>query len=238
MRRGRPWVLMYHAVEPYRDDPLLVCVSPARFEEQMAWLAHRGLRGVSMRDLRSAISGGRGRGLVGLTFDDGYAGFLSHALPVLARHGFSATVFAVADRLGGRNDWDEGPHRALLTASDLAEVAAQGMEVGSHGMTHARLTRLAPEQIAAEVENSRELLRDTTGAAVEGFSYPYGAHDSRAVSAVEKAGYEYACTVFAGRENGRFLIPRAFVGERDRVARLTAKRVVSRLNLRRQPAVA
>ena len=238
MSGRRQWVLMYHAVEPYDDDPKLVCVSPQRFEEQMAWLARRGLRGVSMRELRSAASAGRGRGHVGLTFDDGYAGIRRYALPILARHGFSATVFAVAGRLGGQNDWDEGPRRSLLTASELAELATHGVEVGSHGVTHERLTRLAPDQVVDEVERSRKILEEATGAAVKGFAYPYGAHDATAVSAVRNARYEYACTVFSGRSRDRFLIPRAFVGERDRAARLAAKRAVSRLPVRRRLAVA
>ena len=31
------------------------------------------------------------------------------ALPVLQRHGFEATAYIISDRLGGTNEWDEGP---------------------------------------------------------------------------------------------------------------------------------
>ncbi len=101
-----PMVLMYHSVEPYQADPYLVTVSPPRFEQQMRWLARRGLRGTSVRDLLAARAAGAGKGLVGLTFDDGYADFARHALPVLQRFGFGATVFVIAGRLGGDNAWD------------------------------------------------------------------------------------------------------------------------------------
>ena len=82
-----PLVLMYHSVEPYQADPYLVTVSPPRFEQQMHWLARRGLRGTSVRDLLAARAAGDAAGLVGLTFDDGYADFARHALPVLQRLG-------------------------------------------------------------------------------------------------------------------------------------------------------
>ena len=66
-------VLMYHSVEPYTADPYQVTVHPDRFARQLRWLRRRGLRGVSMRELLAARRDGTARGLVGLTFDDGYA---------------------------------------------------------------------------------------------------------------------------------------------------------------------
>lgn len=68
-----PAIAMYHSVSPYEQDPYLVTVSPARFEQQMHWLRRRGLRGVSVSELLAARERGRARRLVGLTFDDGYA---------------------------------------------------------------------------------------------------------------------------------------------------------------------
>ena len=119
---GMPLVLMYHSVEPYQADPYQVTVSPPRFGQQMHWLARRGLRGVSMRDLLAARAAGAGKGLVGLTFDDGYADFARHALPVLRRYGFGATMFVIAGRLGGDNAWDqEGPRKRLMDARELLQ---------------------------------------------------------------------------------------------------------------------
>ena len=121
---GMPLVLMYHSVEPYQADPYFVTVSPPRFEQQMRWLARRGLRGVSMGDLLAARAVGAGKGLVGLTFDDGYADFARHALPVLRRFGFGATMFVIAGRLGGENAWDpEGPRKRLMDASEVWALA-------------------------------------------------------------------------------------------------------------------
>src|SRR5690242_1917088 len=112
-----PVILMYHSITPYQEDPYLVTVSPERFARQMQWLRNRGLRGVCIRDLLRGRSDGNGRGLVGLTFDDGYADFLAYAVPVLQAYGFTATVFLIAGLLGGDNAWDNmGPRKPLMTA--------------------------------------------------------------------------------------------------------------------------
>src|SRR5487761_1451465 len=101
LRLGQvPIVLMYHTIEAAPEDPHRLAVNPARFAEQMTWLAAHGLRGVSMETLIAAMRAGRARGLVGLTFDDGYLSVLENALPVLLTHDFAATMFIISDRIG------------------------------------------------------------------------------------------------------------------------------------------
>ena len=82
-----PMVLMYHNIGVVAEDPHDICVTPTRFAEQLSWLADRGLRGVSIGELVQAIGAGTAKGLVGLTFDDGYVGVLENAVPELSRHG-------------------------------------------------------------------------------------------------------------------------------------------------------
>ncbi len=221
--RGMPLVAMYHSVEPYLRDPYRVTVSPARFQEQMTWLARRGRRGVSMRDLLTARAAGHGHWLVGLTFDDGYADFAEHALPVLRRSGFTATVFVIAGRLGGDNSWDpHGPRKPLLSADGVRRVADEGMEIGSHGLRHVRLPA-AGTDLAEEAEASRDILRRLTGQPVAGFCYPYGAVDAAAVGAVRAAGYDYGCAIWPSAYTGRHALPRSYVGDADGPSRLRAK---------------
>lgn len=219
-----PAVLMYHSVTSYDEDPYLVTVSPARFEQQLAWLRRRGLRGVSMADLLAARQAGHGDGLVGLTFDDGYADFISHVMPALARHGFGATVFPIAGRLGGQNDWDvKGPRKALMTAAQVRAAAEAGIEIGSHGMQHVSLPGLADGELAAEAGQSRAILQQASGQQVAGFCYPYGHLDDQAVAAVRAAGYSYGCAIWRSLATGPHAIPRFFVGEADTSWRLWVK---------------
>jgi peptidoglycan/xylan/chitin deacetylase (PgdA/CDA1 family) len=219
-----PLVLMYHAVSDVADDPYHLVVSPERFDRQLATLRRLGLRGVGVGELMAALAAGRARGLVGLTFDDGYANLLDHAVPALRRYGFGGTVFVVTGRLGGSNDWDTGPVWPLLDAAGVRLLADCGIEVGSHGVNHVPLAALARDRLRAEVLSSRDRLADLLGAPPQGFAYPYGSVDTAAREAVRAAGYRYACAVAVPRTAvSPWTMPRSYAGARDGAARLTAK---------------
>ena len=232
---GMPLVLMYHSVAKFDVDPLNITVTPERFDEQMRWLAHSGLRGVSMRELRDARDAGTAKGLVGLTFDDGYHDFAAEAVPVLVGFGFTATVFAVVGRIGGHNAWDAGyPRKDLMDRECLRRVARAGMEVGSHSLRHVALPGLADADLERELTVSKDLLEDVIGAEVTGFAYPYGLVGRREVEAVRAAGYDYACAIRRSDCTGRHAFPRTYIGEKDGPARLFAKRALHRVRPRRR----
>ncbi|SEO79196.1 polysaccharide deacetylase family protein [Trujillonella endophytica] len=227
-----PPVLMYHSISPSAEpDPHLLRVHPDRLGRHLRLLRSLGLRGVSLSELVRAADRGAARGLVGLTFDDGYADFLEHAVPVLRRHGMTGTVYAVAGRLGGANDWDTGPRFDLLDADGLRAVAAAGQEVGSHTMTHARLAGAGAAVLAAEVGGSREVLEDVLQAEVASFCYPYGSFDAAAADAVRAAGYDNACVTGDYLPGDRFTLPRSYVGPRDTRAHVLARLVRHRARL-------
>jgi peptidoglycan/xylan/chitin deacetylase (PgdA/CDA1 family) len=224
-----PLILMYHNVDEVQEDPCNICVTPRRFAEQMAWLERRGLRGVGVAELVEAMRHGRGRGLVGLTFDDGYEGVSAHALPELARRGFNATVFLVTSQLGGTNDWDEGPRWPLLAAASVEALLRAGVEIGSHSDTHRHLAGASARDLTVEVADSRAKLAAQIGRDVVGFAYPNGSIDDAARTAVRAAGYGYACAVHTPPPFiGPFALPRVYVGQQDRAARMDAKRLLFR----------
>jgi peptidoglycan/xylan/chitin deacetylase (PgdA/CDA1 family) len=224
-----PLILMYHSVADESYDPNLLSVSPRRFAQQLAWLARHRLRGVAVGTLVAAVRAGRARGLVGITFDDGYASVLANAVPELARHGFTATVFVISERVGGVNDWDAGTPWPLVSWSQVGELAAAGMEIGSHSANHVRLAGADAGTLRAEVGGSKERLSRQADAEIRGFAYPYGDMDAAARGAVTDAGYDYACAVKAPRAAlGLMALPRVYVGERDGPDRMTAKRLLFR----------
>ena len=227
--RGVPMILMYHGVADVAEDPNQLFVTPGRFAEQMGTLQRLGLRGVSVGTLIDAMRVGRHRGLVGITFDDGYVSVLEAAVPELRRRSFTATVFIIADRLGGTNEWDDGPAWPLLSGGQVTELAAAGMEIGSHGATHVRLAGADAGRLDAEIARSRTSLGELIGVPVQGFAYPYGSMDAPARRTVAEAGYDYACAVETPTAAlGRMALPRIYVGQRDGAARLTAKRLLYR----------
>jgi peptidoglycan/xylan/chitin deacetylase (PgdA/CDA1 family) len=227
-----PLVLMYHSISPYDEDPFQVTMTPQRFERQMRWLRSRGLRGVSMGELLDAAAEGRARRMVGLTFDDGYQDFVTNAMPILQRYGFTATAFVLAGRLGGVNAWSRpGPHKPLLTAVQVREIACSGNEIASHGLGHVSLLKADDARLREETVRSRATLQDLLGQPIRGFAYPYGHSDARIVAAVQTADYDYACAVRPWSGIGRHAIPRTSVFEHDSSWRLDAKRMVSTLTV-------
>ncbi|MGW6458600.1 polysaccharide deacetylase family protein [Streptomyces sp. NPDC055078] len=230
---ARPWVLMYHSISDPADDPYGIVVAPDRLDLQLGRLRRRGLTGVGVAALLRAHAEGRAQGLVGLTFDDGYADFLDAALPVLRHHGCTATLFVLPGRLDGSNAWDlEGPRRPLLDGDGIRAAAESGTEIASHGLYHVDLTDTEGDVLRQETWRSREWLRELTGTAPEGFCYPYGTVDARVVQAVRDAGYSYGCAIRPPAElAGPYALARTHISQADRGARLRVKRLRHRLGL-------
>jgi peptidoglycan/xylan/chitin deacetylase (PgdA/CDA1 family) len=221
---GRPPILMYHGVGGVSEDPFRLFVSSKRFAEQMRALRLLGLRGVSLGQLGDAVRRREADGLAGLTFDDGYRDVLSSAAPILERHEFTATVFAVSGLLRGENVWDPPPRRQLMSEADLRDLIARGWEIGSHTLTHPRLTELDGDGLRHEVSASRTALSDVLGVEPRCFCYPYGSVDAETVRAVQDAGYSYACAVRRVPGLPTLLaIPRIGVTQQDWGPRFIAK---------------
>ncbi len=195
-----PPILCYHKVDT-RFELGFTQIEPRVFRRQVETLAAAGYRSLGSDELRARVSGparsGQARELV-FTFDDGYAGLARHAFPVLAAHGYRALVFVVTDYVGRDNGWDVqyGWRRfAHLDWDDLARWQERGIEVHSHGATHARLTWLSDAQVADELGRSREAIAGRLGHRPDGISYPFSSVDSRVRGLAEQAGYRLG---FAG----------------------------------------
>ena len=110
-------------------------------------------------------------------------------------------MFLVADRLGGRNDWEMAKGEAserLMHLGQIRDWLAAGQEIGSHTRTHPWLTRLSRERAWEEIHGSKKKLEDLFGRAVRHFCYPYGDYNVMVADLVAQAGYATACTTKAG----------------------------------------
>jgi peptidoglycan/xylan/chitin deacetylase (PgdA/CDA1 family) len=189
--------LTYHSLD---DSGSVISVSPSAFRAHMRSLRDNGFSGIALGRLLDAWEGRASlppRPVV-LTFDDAFRSFGEVARPVLEAAGFSATVFAVAGRCGGTNDWPGQlpavPRLPLLSAAELRDLAAAGFEIGSHGLTHAALDGLAASEAEREVVGSKRALEDALGRRVEVLAYPYGRTSPR-VRGLAAAHYRASCGV-------------------------------------------
>lgn len=198
-------ILTYHQIAPAppKGTPFRsLCVAPADFARQMGLLKLLGYQGLSMTDLMPYLQGARSGKVVGITFDDGYQNNLIHALPVLQRHGFSATCYVVSELVGKTNVWDREigiPQVPLMTKEELQLWIAGGQEVGAHTRTHAHLSAIEPISVDVEVGGCRSDLELLLGREVSHFCYPYGEYTPEIVEAVQKNAYLSATTTQRGR---------------------------------------
>lgn len=198
-------ILTFHQIAPAPQKGSgfrSLCVDPADFQRQMAFLHGLGYRGLSMGALQPYLRGERSGKVFGITFDDGYLNNLVNALPTLQWYGFSATCYAISGMLGQTNSWDldKGvPPSPLMTALHLRQWVGGGQEVGAHTRHHVRLPSLDVVSASDEIVLCKTDLEQITGKAVEHFCYPYGEYGPEHVAMVQQAGYVSATTTRRGR---------------------------------------
>ena len=90
----------------------------------------------------------------------------------------------------------------LMSFDEIAELAVEGHEIGSHSMTHCLMPECNDRELAYEVAESRHALQARLGLPIETFCYPNGNADTRSAQAVAQAGYSRAVTTTWGN-NGQ-----------------------------------
>jgi peptidoglycan/xylan/chitin deacetylase (PgdA/CDA1 family) len=109
------------------------------------------------------------------------------------------------------------PDHAPVSWDALREMSRAGIEIGAHTLTHPRLTRLADEELAAEISGSKQRIEAEIRRPVTSFCYPNGApadYDDRVADAVRRAGFDCAVVAhFDGRRGDRFRLRRLGVGD-------------------------
>ncbi len=200
LRRIAAPVLMYHYIstppedaDVYRQD---LSVTPEDFRAQMAYLAAGGYTPVSLYDLNMALRWGTPlppRPVV-LTFDDGYRDFYENAFPILQEFGFRATVFVITARL------DAGDP-AYLTWAQTRELAAAGIDIGSHTKDHPSLVGRDLEFLHYQIKGSLESLEAHLGRPVHLFCYPAGRWDEATLAVLPEYGVWLAVVTEGGIEH-------------------------------------
>ncbi len=225
--------LGYHSVVD--DGPAFLSLRTKIFVSQLEFLAAKGYRSGTKADLEALAEGRASSGRRAfLTFDDGFLDTFETSRPLLARHGFVGFVFVLPGHLdeGAPLDWPEvageiGAHATVMSSMtwEMAEeLAHEGWEIGSHTLSHARLTTLDDDALRHELAESRRLIVERLGSC-DTLAYPFGAWDRRVERAAAEAGYRYAFTLPLKAQVGAtaLSIPRLTVDDRDRGVIFRAK---------------
>jgi peptidoglycan/xylan/chitin deacetylase (PgdA/CDA1 family) len=148
---------------------------------------------VSLSDVYLAMAGRErlpGKPVV-LTFDDGGLDNYTVAFPVLEQHGLTATFFVITGKVGkeGQMDWRQ-----------LGEMAARGMSIQSHSVSHPDLRGASAARLKSELVDSRAAIAEALGVPSYALCYPSGDYNTRVIQAARAAGYVMAVTTDHGKE--------------------------------------
>ncbi len=181
-------ILLYHEVHADNAEPKdNFSVSGTEFKRQIEYLHHNGYAGVSLAKFLKKEEDTRKK--VILTFDDGDISNHEIAAPVLREAGFTATFFITVNDIGkdGRMPWEK-----------VYELSRQGMDVGSHAMTHAFLPSMSNYALLNELLLSKQVLEKYIRKRVDFLSVPHGFYNKNILDIARDVGFRAACVSDAG----------------------------------------
>jgi peptidoglycan/xylan/chitin deacetylase (PgdA/CDA1 family) len=225
-RKDRIPILLYHRLlckeqagrgEVPDDEMIWVCYDTA-FAAQMRYLREHGYTTLDFDDYAAIRSGRQAlpEKPVIVTLDDGYRSSYTMAFPVLQANRQKAVIFCVVEPNEYTRRKVEGID-GFVTAAQMKEMAAQGISIQSHTMTHCILTDLSDEEVRYELDESKKQLAECTGRPVRHIAIPRAGYDRRVKRLVKQAGYQTACCNNKGASHGLsdpLALPRIVV-ERD-----------------------
>ncbi len=131
-----------------------------------------------------------------ITIDDGFKSVLD-ILPITKKLGIPVTLFVLAQpQYANRSELKT--NEELLSWDEIKYLKKSGWTIGSHGLTHADISKLKPEEAAKEIALSKAIIESKIGSEVTTFAFPKGHYSDSLVNVARNAGYHHIFSVEAG----------------------------------------
>lgn len=220
---AKRFVFLYHDVSD-PDSPQhspLYSTRVSQFKRQIELLS-KYFKFVPLDEVVAHKPNGKQR-LASITFDDGFLSVKEQALPYLESKQIPFSVFVNSmaikhNRLFyGASVPDINrtyDRKVFLDESDVKELAAKGVVIGSHSSTHKDLAECDEASLKEEVLDNKLYLEGLTGAAVRHLALPFGKrehYNERVLNFCYSVGHDYVYTTnpsFFDLTNCERLIPR------------------------------
>ncbi len=167
-------ILMYHKVSEDKADGLTIPVG--KLDQQLFFIREKGYTIITFEELYNTISAGTAlpkKPLI-LTFDDAYENFNTHALPLLKKYHFKATVFIPVGYMGKTNIWDRGEEPILRPEITKGLTKTDLVEIGLHSFLHRNYADFSIEEIKEDLANCINTLDFYKIPFVPVLAYPFG----------------------------------------------------------------
>lgn len=197
-------VLVYHRFDDDRVPALNTTTE--LLASHLAELKGGGYAVLPLAEIVSALRSGKALPdkAVAITVDDASASFYTRAWPLLRKAGFPVTLFLATDEV------DRGGPE-VMSWSQLRELAAAGLAIGTQGAARLRMPRVGPDQIAADLARAAARLDKELGRGTELFAWPWGEASAEAENILRRSGFAAAFGQHSGAawtKGDPFFLPR------------------------------
>ncbi len=191
-------VLLYHHVSEV--SPAVTSVKPARFEEQLDYIANNGFQVWPLTKITEYLLNNESLPdkVIAISFDDGYRSIFDTAYPLLKAKNFPFTIFVSTEAIDKR-------YPSHMRWKELREMQKNGATIANHSVSHLHMLHRKQKEtqsqwlqrINREINQAQQRLVAELGIENQLFAYPYGEYNQRLQGIVAELGY-----IAFGQESG------------------------------------
>ena len=173
-------VLLYHRIGDTQGN---LTITSDKFSEDLSCLREKGFETISLETFRRYKVDPETplpEKPIMISFDDGYLDNYLNAYLILRQYGMTAAFYIITSLVGEED---------RLAAGHIREMAANGMSIGSHTVSHRALGDMGVEEAANEMSLSRLYLEGLLQKPVHFIAYPKGSYNEFTGSVACESGY-------------------------------------------------
>jgi peptidoglycan/xylan/chitin deacetylase (PgdA/CDA1 family) len=126
------------------------------------------------------------KGILSITFDDGYLTQYENAFPLMQKHNFKGSLYYTINT-------EAFPLKKMMSIENVIEMHNAGWEIGAHSVNHPKLDKLSPKELTYELEYPLEFFKKHE-IEIKTIVYPYWRYNEEVIKKTKKlyiAGHAY-----------------------------------------------
>ena len=143
---------------------------------------------------------------IALTFDDGPGPYTEKLLDILDKYDAKATFFLIGSKVSAR-------------ANTLRRMQSRGHQLGNHSWSHPELNKVSAEQLASEIDQTNNVIKQAVGTKPNIIRPPYGAFNRAVLDQFRQRGMSAVVWSVDTRDwadrNSEIVCSRAVAGARN-----------------------
>ena len=196
-------ILGYHDIAENLPETAMR-IHTSKFRKQMEAIRQLGIKVITLDEFTAWKKGEKdipGKSIL-ITFDDGWKSVYTDAFPILKEFGFPYTVFLYKNYI-------DGGGKALTTPMIQEMIAAGGLSIGSHSVSHPypltvksyrkKGANAFDAYLRKEMGESKRYIESKFPVKITAYAYPGGFHTEEMLKLGDEFGYDCMFTVLPGK---------------------------------------